>query len=88
MNVTKYVQERLGSEATTDDADAVIGLAMQLWTEQIERGMGEPDERVTRDERVLDWLDNHDWTALCEAANGDVTALAAVRAEAGLPMFG
>lgn len=71
-----YIAERLGSEATTDDAQAVAALAEQLAAEQ---GDAEFD--------LIDWLGNrtYEWTRLWEAAQGDASALAEVRAEAHLP---
>lgn len=73
-----YIAERLGSEATTEDAQAVATLAEQLADEQ---GDDEFD--------LLAWLNNrtYDWTRLWEAANGDAAALVEVRAEAHLPVL-
>ena len=73
-----YIAERLGSEATTEDAAMVAELAKKLAAEQ---GDTESD--------LLDWLDNrtYDWSLLREAANGDVAALVQVRTEAYLPIF-
>lgn len=86
--VVYYVQERLGSEATEQDAKSLVGMAEAIWQEQIDAGLGEPDECVTKD-GLIDWLSNrtYDWTLLCEAANGDVMALSMVRSEAGLPVI-
>jgi hypothetical protein len=63
-------------------------LALELWKEQIARGLGEPGE-VADLQGVMDWLANRtlplsDYIA---AADGDVAALARVRAEAWLPVF-
>ena len=76
MNNVNYVMERLGTEATIEDAQKVIGLAEKIAAEQ-------GDE----DFNLIDWLSNrtYDWTLLREAANGDVSALAEVRREAHLP---
>lgn len=73
-----YIAERLGAEATTDDAQAVATLAELLADEQ---GDAEFD--------LIAWLGNrtYDWTRLWEAANGDTAALAEVRAEAHLPVL-
>lgn len=73
-----HIQERLGGEATEHDAEAVATLAEQLAAEQ-------GDE----DFNLLHWLGNrgYPWTDLWEAANGDVAALARVRAEAHLPVL-
>ena len=77
-NTTTYIMERLGSEATREDAEAVARLAESLAEEQ-------GDEEF----RLIDWLNNrtYDWAELWDAANGDVAALAKVRAEAGLPIL-
>jgi hypothetical protein len=63
-------------------------LALELWREQIARGLGEPG-KVADLQGVMDWLANRtlplaDYITAC---NGDVAALARVRAEAGLPVF-
>jgi hypothetical protein len=73
-----YIAERLGNEATTDDAQAVATLAEQLAAEQGDDAFA-----------LLDWLSNrtYAWTRLWEAAHGDVAALAEVRAEAHLPVL-
>jgi len=73
-----YVQERLGSEATCQDAELVLDLAAALAAEQ-------GDDNYN----AIDWLNNrtYPWTTLYEAAQGDVAALALVRSEAGLSMF-
>lgn len=78
MSNVNYVMERLGTEATSEDAEKVIDLAEQLAAEQ---GDEEGD--------VMDWLRNrtYDWTRLWQAANGDVAALAEVRREAHLPVL-
>ena len=75
MNNVHYVMERLGTEATSEDAERVLALAEQLAAEQ-------SDEQGD----IRDWLDNrtYPWTTLYEAALGDVGALALARAEAGL----
>lgn len=75
-----YIAERLGGEATTDDACKVADLAAQLSQEQGES---------LADFQLLHWLDNrtYDWTRLWEAAGGDVGAILEIRTEAGLPMF-
>ena len=73
-----YIAERLGTEATKEDAAMVAELAQKLAEEQ---GEEQGD--------LLDWLSNrtYEWTRLWEAANGDVAALAQVRAEAHLPVL-
>jgi hypothetical protein len=63
-------------------------LAMELWKEQIARGIA-PLGEVADLQGVMDWLAVRrlplaDYIAAC---NGDVAALARVRAEAGLPVF-
>lgn len=75
MNALNYIQERLGSEATTEDAQAVAELAEQIASEQ-------GDEQFD----LIDWLNNrtYPWTDLYEAAMGDAAMLAKVRTEAGL----
>lgn len=63
-------------------------LALALWQEQLERGLGDPDEVVSEDE--LDaWLLNRVYGSdvLERAAEGNVAALIHVRVEAGLPVF-
>ncbi|ALL66700.1 hypothetical protein K788_0002951 [Paraburkholderia caribensis MBA4] len=84
--MTHCVMERLGSQATEEDADKVIIFAMTLWREQIADGLGEPGEEAAI-ERIDDWLSNrtYEWRVLWEAANGDVSARDHVRREAGLP---
>lgn len=73
-----YIAERLGSEATREDAEMVADLAERL-----------ADEQGDDDFSLLDWLGNptYAWTRLWDAANGDVAALAEVRAEAHLPVL-
>lgn len=73
-----YVMERLGTEANAADAEQVLDLAETLAAEQ-----GDDDFDA------INWLSNrtYDWTELLEAANGNVAALARVRAEAGLPVL-
>ncbi len=70
-----YIMERLGTEATMDDAEMVANLAEEIAAEQ-----GDDDFDL------IDWLRNrtYAWTELWEAANGNAAALAMVRAEAGL----
>lgn len=68
---------------------AALNLARALWEEQIAEGMGHPGETVTID-GLGDWLGNRDGDtlrALQDAAQGDLAALAAVRVNAGLPVF-
>lgn len=79
MENVHYVMERMGTEATEQDAQMVIELAESIAAEQ-------GDE----DFNLIDWLHNrtYGWTLLWEAANGDVAALAKVRAEAHLPVIG
>ena len=71
-----FIAERLGSEATTEDAEMVANLAAKIAQEQ-------GDEEFS----LIDWLGNrtYDWAELWEAANGNAAALAKVRTEAGLP---
>ena len=78
MSNVNYVMECLGSGATAADAEQVLDLAEQLATEQ-------GDENFD----AIAWLSNrtYPWTDLLEAANGDVSALARVRAEAHLPVL-
>lgn len=73
-----YIAERLGSEATMEDAEKVAALAESIAQEQ-------GDEAFD----LIDWLNNrtYDWTVLWEAASGDVAALAKVLTEAGLAAF-
>lgn len=78
MDTTTHIMERLGTEATREDAEMIANLAESIASEQ-------GDE----DFNLIDWLNNrtYDWTELWEAANGDIAALARVRAEAGLPIL-
>lgn len=78
MSNVHYVMERMGTEATEQDAQMVLDMAEQLATEQ-----GDDDFDA------INWLSNrtYDWTLLWEAANGDVDAIAKVRAEAHLPVL-
>lgn len=71
-----HIQERLGSEASINDAQAVAKLAAELAEEQ-------GDDAFV----LLDWLQNrtYPWTELFEASQGNVAALVRVRAEAHLP---
>ena len=84
------VRQYLGDMATEQDAEQAIELALALWQEQIDSGIGDraDDEWPTR-ANVRDWLDNrtYDWTRLVEAARGDIGALAEVRNEAGLSVL-
>lgn len=74
-NELVMIAERLGSEATLEDAQLVADLAEVLAGEQGDSNFD-----------LQDWLLNrtYEWTRLWEAASGDVAALAEVRAEAGL----
>ena len=68
---------------------AALNLALALWGEQLTIGLGYPGETVTAD-KLGDWLDNRDGEtlrALQDAADGDLSALAVVRIDAGLPVF-
>lgn len=78
-NTVNYVMEHLGTEATGQDAQQVIDMAESIATEQ-------GDENFD----VINWLSNrtYEWTLIWEAANGNVSALAKVRTEAGLPVLG
>ena len=88
MTITHYVQARLGSDATEQDAEQVIDLALAIWQAQLDAGLGDPDERATRAD-IMDWLHarTYDWSRLYDAALGDVGAIAEVRAEAGVPVL-
>jgi len=63
--------------------DKVKQLALSLWAEQSQRGIS-PDE--VDPDLIEEWIANRTYPAsvLEAAADGDVTALALVRAEAGL----
>ena len=65
-----------------------LTLALELWAEQIRRGMGRPGESADPD-NIEAWLGNRTYQAstLNDAAGGDVAALAQVRDEAGLPVL-
>ena len=63
-------------------------LAIALWQEQLDRGLGDPDE-VASEDRLGGWLGNRVYglDVLEAAADGDVESLVRVRYEAGLPPF-
>ena len=63
-------------------------LALSIWEEQLAAGIGEDGEAVDED-RLGDWIANRTYpeAKLLDAAAGDVSALAEVRAEAGLPVI-
>ena len=77
-DTTAYIMERLGADATREDAEMVARLAESIAEEQ-------GDEEFN----LIDWLNNrtYDWTELWEAASGDAAALARVRAEAWVPVL-
>jgi hypothetical protein len=69
-------------------SDKAVELALTLWREQLDAGMGyagEDANPATLDE----WLLNRSYDAgtLERAARGDIEALAVVREEAGLPLL-
>lgn len=70
-----YIAERLGTEATQEDAAQVAAMASAIAEEQGDDGF-----------ELIDWLNNrtYEWTDLWEAANGNTAALLKVRTEAGL----
>jgi len=79
-NETIYtILDMLGTDATEEDALKTAHMADLIAEEQ-----GEFDYDV------IDWIHNRTYpiTRLWEAANGDVSALAEVRAEAHLPVIG
>lgn len=59
-------------------------LALMIWAERAASGIG---PATVEAERLAEWLANRTYplTLLERAASGDVTALLAVRIEAGLP---
>lgn len=61
---------------------------MQIWQEQIDVGIGAPGERVSEDQ-LYEWYSNrtYDLALLDDAAAGDISALATVRAEAGCSLI-
>lgn len=63
-------------------------LALAIWQEQLDYGIGEPDEAAAG-ARLDEWLDNRTYPGgvLERAASGDVAALIQVRTEADLPVF-
>ncbi|MBI4759876.1 MAG: hypothetical protein ACOYYF_07605 [Chloroflexota bacterium] len=69
-------------------SDEARTLALQIWQEQLDCGLGSPGETVT-DDLLDEWLANRVYPAetLEAAARGDVAALVLVRQEAGLPIF-
>ncbi|MFZ5887915.1 MAG: hypothetical protein ACOYYF_10660 [Chloroflexota bacterium] len=69
-------------------SDAAQMLALQIWQEQIDLGLGSPGETASSD--LLDeWLANRVYpvVTLEAAARGDVESLVIVRQEAGLSVF-
>lgn len=77
-NELTCIAERLGTDATTDDAQMFADMARDLADEQKDEGFD-----------LLYWLSNrtYEWTRLWDAANGDVAALAEVRMEAHLDVL-
>lgn len=63
-------------------------LALTIWREQIECGLGEAGETAD-DARLSDWLSNRTYplSLLDDAIAGDVAAIAEIRREAGLPVL-
>ena len=63
-------------------------IALAIWREQIDQGISEPGE-IALEEHLDEWLMNRTYPAstLEDAANGDVSAIAEVRSEAGLPIL-
>jgi len=63
-------------------------LALSLWQEQLDHGLGVPDE-VASEDQLDEWLLNRVYgvDVLERAAAGDVAAIVQVRTEAGLPLF-
>lgn len=58
-------------------------LALELWREQYELMGGYPPNP----DEVWEWMENHTFGLLKDAANGNVEALAALRQECGLPIL-
>lgn len=85
-----YVMECLGTEATLDDAQMVIDLATKLAAEQGDDQFDAVYWASFCQQPLYGFVRivNRDYhiTELWEAANGNVAALAMVRAEAGLPV--
>lgn len=68
--------------------DNIAALALALWAEQLDAGLGHEGETVDH-ESLDDWLANRQSLAdLRDAADGDAAALARVRTECGLPVLG
>lgn len=69
-------------------SDEAKDLALQIWKEQLDCGLGSPGETATLD-GLDEWLANRVYPAetLEAAARGDVAALVLVRQEAGLPIL-
>lgn len=79
----------LDSDRLTESARA---LALAIWREQLAGGSGDPsEEALLLDGDLTDWLGNRTYPdkslMLIAAVRGDVTALAEVRTEAGLPLL-
>lgn len=69
-------------------SNAARTLALQIWQEQVDLGLGNPGETASND--LLDeWLANRMYpvVTLEAAARGDVESLIIVRQEAGLSVF-
>lgn len=69
-------------------SEKALTLALQLWKEQLDCGLGSPSETATLD-GLDEWLANRGYplATLEAAARGDVEALVIVRQEAGLPVL-
>jgi len=69
-------------------SDRAQDLALAIWQEQLDNGIGQPDEMATV-EHLDEWVANRNYPAstLEQAAAGDIEALTQVRTEAGLPPF-
>jgi len=74
--------------ATLILSERALQFALDIWTQQIAAGIGEPGEVATM-AAIENWVYNRTYTyaLLEEAASGDVAAIAEVRTEAGLPLL-
>lgn len=88
---TAALRAALQRQGVLDDdglTPAARTMALDLWREQLQCGLGQRGEEAS-DANLTDWLTNRTYTldTLLRAARGDVAALAEARSEAGLPVL-
>jgi hypothetical protein len=69
-------------------SEAAQEIALEIWEEQIQAGIGEPGEVATQ-AGLDDWLGNRTYpgAVLEKAAKGDAQAIVRARTEAGISIF-